>query len=74
MFLSFIIAASDVEIPMVASFLTANRYSTAIPNGQRKELSRLELNNLRDTYGHSVGRWRYPSTLFIAMNKSKIVG
>ena len=68
------VAATDVELPMVASFMASNMYRSAIPNGQRKELSRLELNNLRDTYGCDVGRWRYPSTLYIAKNESAIVG
>lgn len=68
------VAAGDVEMPMVASFLAANSYQSTIPNGQRKELTRLELNNLRDTYGSSVGRWQYPSTLFVAKDDNEIVG
>lgn len=49
-------------------------YGEHVPNGQRKELARLKFIDLRDGYGSRVGRWKYPSTLLVALERSEIVG
>jgi hypothetical protein len=64
---------TDVEIPLVARFLSESMYGT-VPNGQRNELARLELIDLRERYGSRVGRWRYPSSLMVAVEGNDIIG
>ena len=66
--------ATDVDIPLVARFLSESMYGSAVPNGQRKELARLQMIDLRDRYGSRVGRWRYPATLLVAEEDHSIVG
>jgi hypothetical protein len=42
--------------------------------GQAKELTRLELNDLRDRYGPLVGKRKYPSMLLVAVEDEEFIG
>jgi hypothetical protein len=66
--------ASDTDIPLVARFLSEAMYGPDVPNGQRKELARLELIDLRDRYGSMVGRRKFPAALIVAEEDEEVVG
>lgn len=68
------VLASDIDLPVVARFLSETMYGAAVPNGQRNELSRLQLIELRDGFGSHVGRSMYPSVLLIAEDNQEIIG
>jgi hypothetical protein len=66
--------ASDTDFPLVARFLSEAMYGPEVPNGQRKELARLELIDLRDRYGSTVGKRKFPAALIVAEEDEEVVG
>jgi len=64
----------DADIPYVAKFLSYSMYDSEMPAGQRKELIRLEQNDLMERYGSLVGRRKYTSVLFICEEDEEIIG
>lgn len=69
-----LLTVNDVELPLVAKFLSETMFGSAVPNGQRNQLSRLELIELRDRFGRQIRRSIYPSLLLIAEDCKEIVG
>lgn len=57
-----------------ADFLSRAMYETQMPEGQRKELRRLEFQDLQQRYGATVGRRKYPSVLLLSLQDQDIVG
>ncbi|KAJ1418319.1 acyl-CoA N-acyltransferase, partial [Ochromonadaceae sp. CCMP2298] len=66
--------ASETDFPLVARFLSEAMYGPDVPNGQRKELARLELIDLRDRYGSTVGKRKFPAALIVAEEDEEVVG
>lgn len=57
--------AENKDFQKIASFLAENMYSGSIPIGQRKELARLEFNDLSDKYSELMGRRQLPAVLLV---------
>eukprot|EP01031_Cornospumella_fuschlensis_P032566 gene32566-39377_t len=57
--------AENSDIPNVASFLANTMYSGTVPVGQRKELTRLEQQDLVERYSEKLGRRVFPSVLLL---------
>ena len=58
--------ASDNEMNQAAAFLSSQMYDVDMPNGQRRELQRLEYADLVNRYGGRTGIRKYPSALLLA--------
>lgn len=66
-------ASSENDMNQAAAFLAAQMYDADMPNGQRKELQRLEYVDLMNRYGSRTGKRKYPSALLLAIENEEIV-
>lgn len=57
-----------------SDFLSKNLYAEKIPEGQRKELRNLEFQDLSVRYGQTMGKKKFPSCLFLAIEDQEIIG
>ena len=68
------LSATQKDIPQVAGLLANSMYNIDMPKGQRKELARLELQDLQDRYGEKLGRRTLPSALLVLEEESDLIG
>lgn len=66
-------ASSENDMNQAAAFLASQMYDADMPNGQRKELQRLEYVDLMNRYGSRTGKRKYPSALLLAIENEEIV-
>eukprot|EP01031_Cornospumella_fuschlensis_P034798 gene34798-42139_t len=66
--------AENSDIPNVASFLANTMYSGTVPVGQRKELTRLEQQDLVERYSEKLGKRVFPSVLLLLEVNNKLAG
>lgn len=55
---------TNSELELAAEFLTYYMYPSSIPTGQRKELQRLEKQDLDQRYSERLGKKKFPSAMF----------
>ena len=67
-------ASSENEMNQAAAFLASQMYDADMPNGQRRELQRLEYVDLMNRYGGRTGIRKYPSALLLAIENEEIIG
>lgn len=69
------ISNGNTDLPGVSSFLAEQMYGADLPDGQRRELGRLELSDLKRRYSkRRAGKTTEPSCLIVAEEEGFIVG
>ena len=66
-------ASTENDMNQAAAFLASQMYED-MPNGQRRELQRLEYADLMNRYGGRTGIRKYPSALLLAIENEEIIG
>jgi hypothetical protein len=66
--------ATERELPRCAAFLAQSMYPPDVPRAQQNELQRLEFQDLKLRYGELVGKRKYPSVFFVAVEDEEIIG
>lgn len=66
--------ASNADFDKIATFLAYYLYTNDIPPAQRRELARLQLNDINKRYAERIGTRQFPAVLLKGTVNGELVG
>lgn len=66
--------ATNADFDKIATFLAYYLYPDDVPTSQRRELARLQLNDINKRYAERIGTRKFPSVLLKATINGELAG